>query len=97
MTIEAQYTDRFDYLGRSISRRIVESVRDRRQKALEAVSQFQVTYTVDGKTLRKAFFDTKPTKDELMRRAGADAVIVSIEKRRHPGRKAVSRPLMLPA
>ncbi len=97
MTMEVQYADRFDYLGRSISRRIGESVRARRQQALDAVSQFQVTFTLDGKTLREAVFDTRPTQDDLIRRAGAEAVIVSIKKRRHPGRKAVSRPLMLPA
>ena len=97
MTMEVQYADRFDYLGRSVSRRISESVRARRQQALDAVSQFLVTFTVDGKTLRETVFDTRPTPEDLIHRAGAEAVIISISKRRHPGRKAVSRPLMLPA
>ncbi|MGB5556376.1 MAG: hypothetical protein WBN04_00015 [Paracoccaceae bacterium] len=97
MTLEVQYSDRFDYLGRSVSRRIGESVRARRQQAVDAVTQFRVTFTLDGEKLREAFFDKRPTLDDVIRLTGADAEILSIEKRRHPGRKAVARPLMLPA
>ncbi len=96
MTLEVPYADRFDYLGHSVARRIAETMRARRQQALDAVFEFHVTYTTDGKSRLEARFDSRPTPGDITRLAGTEAEILSIEKRRHPGRKASARPRMLP-
>ncbi len=95
MTVEVQYSDRFDYLGRSVGRRLIENVRDRRQKALDAVSGFRVQFTLDGKSVRELEFSTRPTEDDLIRKTGPAAKIISIRQCRRSDRKPVARPVML--
>lgn len=95
MTMEVQYSDRFDYLGRSVGRRLIDNVRDRRQKALDAFSGFRVQFTLDGKTLRELEFAARPSESDLIRKAGPDAKIVSIRPCRRSDRKPVARPVML--
>ncbi len=90
-------SDRFDYLGRSAARRLGLTVRDRRRKALDSVSDVCIRVTGDGGTMRELIFDHPPTLAELVARSGSDAFVVSVQKRRREVREGSARPATLAA
>ena len=88
-------SESFDYASRANGRRMVQLVRDRRKLALKLVSQICVSVSKDGTNTQDVMFDETPTLAELVKKAGDDVKIVSIEQRRRPTTRELTRPLLL--
>ena len=71
--------DRYDFIGRARQRNLQESLRERRRLAVQALTEYCVKVTRDGRTVDELVFDTRPTLAQLVERAGQDATVVSIE------------------
>ncbi|MCU9847632.1 hypothetical protein OEZ60_06395 [Defluviimonas sp. WL0024] len=92
MTVSNQLIDR---LSSEAGRRLNETARAGRRRALGSISRCCVTVTTDGTTMREEFFDVTPTIGEISARVGGGAYVVSIAMRRKPLRERIR--LMLAA
>lgn len=84
--------DRYDFIGRARQRNLQDSLRERRRLAVQALTEYSVKVTRDGRTVDELIFVTRPTLGQLVERAGQDATVVSIESMKRtvlvPGRTA---------
>jgi hypothetical protein len=70
--------DRFDFLGRSVSARMEQKLREGRRRALGAVASCRVTLTLDDGVTREELFQSTPTFREVVERIGMDTTVVSL-------------------
>ena len=95
MTMVEHHSDRFDYMGRASRKRLIESMRSRRLRALDAISEYLVSYMGDDDTRGEAVFARQPTPEDIFRAAGGEVQIISVEKRRQTNRSKMARPQLL--
>jgi hypothetical protein len=77
------------HLDRIASKEITTTARERRNRALQSISQYCITVTRDGANLREISTTSPPNLSQLIDMFGEDVYVVSVTMRH----KSVSRRL----
>lgn len=82
-------TDLIDRLSTEAGRRLSDTARAGRRRALARISRCCVTITRDGKTTQEVFFDETPTLGQIVARVGLDCYVVSVGMKRRSLRERI--------
>lgn len=74
--------DLIERLSTETGRRMIDTARQGRRRALATISHICVTVTTDGQTTREELFDERPTLGQIVDRVGPKAYVVSITLKR---------------
>ncbi len=74
--------DLINRLDGEAGRHLLDRARMGRRRALEHITTYAVTLTLDGQTTWEEIFDRPPTLEQVAERAGAQVFVLSMRKRR---------------